>query len=476
MLDIPRMRQVIIDTIPGSSSFGEPPIQTNVYLPSAHTKALRLESNLVVGSRGVGKTFWAAVLQTPSLLSFLGRSLRDLENVEAVAGYSSKDDIDRFPDSGTFTALLENKECTPHDIWRAVIVRWLKSIDTIDVPSDTWDATVQWVRSHPEQIARLVSGADQRLQQEGRRSLIVFDALDRTSSDWQTMDKIVRDLLRCVLWLKPYRSLHAKVFLRIDQFDRTVTNFPDASKLLATKTELFWEPHDLHGLLWQLLCNAYGDDGIFLRRFCADVTQEAFTEGATGWQLPDRIKRNEEKLRGLFEALAGKWMGTDVRRGVPYVWIVSHLADGNKITSPRSFLEAIRAATEDSVVRYPDHGTPLHYESIKRGVQKASSIRISEIAEDYPWIRDYVEPLRGFNVPCRFSDIELQWNESLKVGVPGIMQDRLPPEHLANGWPGIRKDLERIGLFVGMKDGRINMPDLYRIGFGLGRKGGVKPN
>jgi hypothetical protein len=26
-----------------------------------------------------------------------------------------------------------------------------------------------------------------------------------------------------------------------------------------------------------------------------------------------------------------------------------------------------------------------------------------------------------------------------------------------------------------MKDGRINMPDLYRVGFGLGRRGGVKP-
>ena len=26
-----------------------------------------------------------------------------------------------------------------------------------------------------------------------------------------------------------------------------------------------------------------------------------------------------------------------------------------------------------------------------------------------------------------------------------------------------------------MRDGRINMPDLYRVGFGLGRKGGIKP-
>lgn len=37
-------------------------------------------------------------------------------------------------------------------------------------------------------------------------------------------------------------------------------------------------------------------------------------------------------------------------------------------------------------------------------------------------------------------------------------------------------DLERLGIFEKMKDSRINMPDLYRVGFGLGRRGGVKPS
>ncbi|ADP11828.1 hypothetical protein EJP617_21470 [Erwinia sp. Ejp617] len=34
----------------------------------------------------------------------------------------------------------------------------------------------------------------------------------------------------------------------------------------------------------------------------------------------------------------------------------------------------------------------------------------------------------------------------------------------------------RIGVFEERADERIDMPDLYRVGFGLGRKGGVKPN
>jgi hypothetical protein len=53
--------------------------------------------------------------------------------------------------------------------------------------------------------------------------------------------------------------------------------------------------------------------------------------------------------------------------------------------------------------------------------------------------------------------------------------ERLPPEHYEKGWSGVRGDLGALGIFDSMQDGRINMPDIYRVGFGLGRRGGVKP-
>lgn len=51
----------------------------------------------------------------------------------------------------------------------------------------------------------------------------------------------------------------------------------------------------------------------------------------------------------------------------------------------------------------------------------------------------------------------------------------MPPQHAERGWDGLRQDLIRLGIFETKKDGRIDMPDLYRVGFGLGRRGGVKP-
>lgn len=265
MSDAKKIRQAIIDAIPyTTSSYVESPDHRLVYLPPAHAKALRLESNVVVGSRGVGKSFWAAALNTPPLRAMLGTSIRELENIQVRIGFANKENIEAYPNGDVFENLMA-ESFSPYDIWRAVVLRWLAGVVGEMIPVDSWHATTAWVKANPEPLARLVQRANEAFQSKGEKGLIVFDALDRSTHDWQVMDKIVRDLLRVVLWLKSCSMIHTKVFLRDDQFSRTVTDFPDASKLSATKAELTWQPHDLHGLLWQLLCNAPDEHGEILR-------------------------------------------------------------------------------------------------------------------------------------------------------------------------------------------------------------------
>ena len=323
--------------------------------------------------------------------------------------------------------------------------------------------TVAWLKSDPEAAARLMH------QPRNWQGLILFDALDRTSNIWQQMDDIVRGLLRTVLWIKAFPGLYAKVFLREDQAERTVFNFPDASKLTATKADLTWARHDLHGLLWQRLINAPLANGERLRRICEHVEQSGV------WRIAPEMKAESEIQRGAFERLAGPWMGRDKRRGVPYTWSVSHLADGRGQTSPRSFLAAIRQAAEDSNERYSQHEFALHYETVKRGIQKASEIRVQEMAEDYPWVQDMLSALSGLNVPIDFMAVQERWEEKFSAGPQSIASNRLPAQHTERGWDGLRVDLHRLGLIETKKDGRIDMPDLYRVGFGLSRKGGIKP-
>jgi hypothetical protein len=475
MVDVKRVREAIITAIPyGTSSDANATKPGGLYLPRAHVKALRLESSLVIGARGVGKTFWTGALANPSLRGLLGDAVHDLECAHVHVGFAAQMNTPAYPDMDTISNLMK-QGCSPYAIWRAVILRWLANAGQNDIPMGSWLQTVEWVEQNPELLVKTISNASASFAARHEKGLIVFDALDRTSNDWRTMDTIVRELLRVVLWLQSFPSLFAKVFLREDQFGRTVTDFPDASKILATRAELTWQPHDQHGLLWQLLCNAEEPHGALLRGIYRDIVGQLPKNTEYVWMMADAVKQSGGSQKKLFDILAGPWMGKDRRRGVPYVWSVSHLADGRGQTSPRSFLAAIRAAAEDSLDRYGAHPYALHYESIKRGVQKASEIRIDEIQEDYPWVGLLSSPLEGLNVPADYSQIEERWKLRFSDGLNTLRGDRLPPLHLESGWAGTVEDLVRLGIFEVMKDGRINMPDLYRVGFGLGRKGGVKP-
>ncbi len=469
------IRVAIVNALPiATSNYGEVPNKRNVYVPPAHSKALRLECNLVVGARGVGKSFWTTALSDSTLRASLTSEVKELEKTDVYIGFGVNSNIDSYPDKGTFSQLMA-LGCSPYDIWSSVVVRWLDSSNNSSIPKTTWKETVAWVAKNPEKVARLFQHSNQSFQTKSRFGMIVFDALDRSSDDWMQMDTIVRDLLRVVLWLKSFSHLHAKVFLREDQANRTITNFPDASKLLATKAELVWEINDLHGLLWTMLCNAQGTSGQTLRCVYDDVRKSKPHERDGIFYIASEVKRDSAAQRELFDALAGPWMGSGPKRGVPYVWSVSHLADGHGRTSPRSFLAAIRQAAEHSSEKYPLHPYPLHYESIKSGVQKASEIRVNEMAEDYPWVTGVMGPLRGLTVPCEFSMVAALWAPNSASDIFQKTLQELPPQHADRGWEGVRKDLERIGIFETMKDGRVNLPDLYRVGFGLGRRGGVKP-
>ena len=319
MTSAQEIREAIVGALPiSTSNYGEVPNERNVYIPTAHSKALRLECNLVVGARGVGKSFWTAALSDSTLRTSLTNEVKELEQTDVYVGFGSKPNIDAYPDKDTFSKLLKNGH-SPYDIWRSVVVHWLCSVTGTALPAESLSKTVTWVEEHPESVARLAQQADQKFQAVGRFGMIVFDALDRSSDDWTEMDSIVRDLLRVVLWLKAFPRLHGKVFLREDQANRTITNFADASKLLASKATLTWELNDLHGLLWQMLCNVEGKSGEVLRAVYENVRGQKPHSTSGVFYIASEVKRDSAAQRALFEALAGSWMGNGAKRGVPYV-------------------------------------------------------------------------------------------------------------------------------------------------------------
>jgi hypothetical protein len=471
------LRNALIAALPDDPAHhtGTPETR-HVYIPPGHIKALRLDCALVIGTRGVGKTFWSSALQSGEIRKMLGSSVANLEKVEVRPGFGIESQSGKYPDADTIRDLL-GSHISPYDVWRAVLARCFGPEANRSVPTVTWKDTCLWVARNPEDFAHLLESAQERFVQQNSHGLIVFDSLDRTATDWTTMDALIKELLRVALLLKGFRRLHAKVFLRDDQYrPERIATFPDASKLLSTKVDLTWAPQDLHGLLWQYLLNAAGNHGEILRSLYQQVTSDRLQDSeARPWMVSDNVKTSDLIQKRLFEELAGSWMGRDHRRGIPYSWVVGHLADGKRQASPRSFIAAIKKAGEVSAERYSAHPHPLHYEGIKRGVQAASAIRVNEMTEDYPWISQLMAPLKGQTVPCDFGLIQARWDLRPELPQSLSSEGRLPPEHLENGWAGLRRDLESLGVFESMKDMRINMPDIFRVGFGLGRRGGVRP-
>ena len=334
------------------------------------------------------------------------------------------------------------------------------------------------MNAHPEIIDQLFYQRDREFDQQNIYFLILFDALDRCSDDWRTMNRAIRGLLQIALEMGSYRRLRVKVFLRSDQLAETeVASFPDASKVLSSNVRLNWPRRDLYGLLWHYLAN--GPYGGLIRNFLGEDHWDPVQVGTQSVFQMKLGMRQESRQRELFHTLAGPWMGRGPKRGFPYTWIPNHLADTEGLVSPRSFIAALREAAEQTINQHSSHSFALHYDSIKRGVQAASSIRVHELQEDYPWVHRVLTPLQGMIVPCEFKDVTARWEEvgTLRSLFNDVLQNavKLPPPNIDRGAVGLREDLETLGVFQRIRDGRVNIPDVYRVGYGLGRKGGVRP-
>lgn len=471
-IDMKTARQALVE-LPDGTSHGELPKPESVYLPRSHLKATDPNSLLVTGMRGAGKTFWWSALQDSDVRQLVGQSTGKATVTHTGFGVPSRDD---YPSRDTLQELMSDG-VDPRILWRTVQA-WQLAPNSHPLRQQKeweWADRVRYVSNHIEPIEHLFRECDYEFNRQGVYCLILFDALDRCADNWQDMYRMIRGLLQTALDMRGYQRLRVKVFLRSDQVDETkVADFSDASKVLSSAVELNWPSHELYGLLWHYLAN--GPHGADFRKFLtADDWQSVEAGGQRVFSVPRSLISKGEYQREKFHAIAGPWMGRGPKRGFPYTWIPNHLADTEGRVSPRSFLAALKTAAEDTSDLYPVHDHALHYDSIKRGVQEASKIRVSEIQEDYPWVHQIVSPLKGMVVPCTFDEIAERWQldplaEAVKQG-----EVKLRPRHIEQGPDGIRADLESLGVFFRMRDGRVNIPDVFRVGYGLGRRGGVRP-
>lgn len=436
-----------------------------------HRPALDPDRALVVGNRGMGKSFWTRALANPATLAHVAKTFPELKLVEVVVGFDASERVEEVaPNENAIQQALKDGR-NPDSLWRAVLVRVAKEKGGTVPDGFSKDrrlsSQARWVDEHQENVDAILTALDDIYFKRKKKLVVVFDALDRLGSDWASKRLLVRSLVQRALAARSYRSIRLKLFMRRDQFeDPLLFQFPDGSKISNQRVELRWSPTELYTLLFSTLAR---DPlaGCALEKIKADLSLESYVD-------------TSERHRLLVEAIAGEFMGTNHKRGRVFTWLPLHLSDARGETSPRTFLTAWREA---ALHEPPPERLALDHRGIQWGVSKASGDRVSELREDYPWIERALAPLRGEHVPMDAKALVGLWrrkktaSEILRLAGS---ENYLPPVNLSAAASAgddlddaLISDLAAIGIVEVRPNEKINVPDIFRLAAGIKRRGGV---
>ncbi|MBH2020729.1 MAG: hypothetical protein I8H91_14630 [Burkholderiales bacterium] len=480
------IRQALIN-LPITSAWEnlQSPQPSEIYVPLLHNKALSQDVSIVEGMRGAGKSFWTAVLaddETRKLVADVA-NIQKLNNLIVRIGFGLSLDNESFPTAKRISSLID-QGCTADDVWRSVLLRHLlKELERPMPFDDGVDAAALWVKGNRNPADHYLTECDLDLAQRGKVLLLLFDSLERLADDWGHIRKILSAALQLGLECRTRRAIRLKFFLRPDMVeeDDEIWRFADSSKLLHSMEKLTWRSNDLFGLILLHLANS-PSVGFAFRQEITKQTHIAWQKSDGAYSLPQGLTMGEQPLRSIVEALAGAWVGNSSKRGFTFTWIPTHLSDAKGRLSPRSILLAFRHAAQWTEDRHADHKNALHYEGIQQGVVEASRIRINEIKEDYPWVGPLLEALKGATVPLKLDELTEKWPEScIKASLDAAEEkQRLPPRRYSSDpnrkgdMQALVDDLVELAILYRTEDKRLNMPDIFRVGFGIKRKGGVK--
>lgn len=449
-----------------------------------HEGALDPSRPIVIGDRGTGKSFWTgALLDTDrrERLSAVYPRLA-LDKIDVELGFGGDEFSSAHPTSNELSDLLK-LGFSAEAIWRAVMLSVLPApVRPAEVTTGDWRRSVAWIAEDPALRRAQFQAADKYLVGQGRQLLVIFDALDTLSSDWDEISKLMRGLLQVGLFLRPARGLRLKLFLRPDMVDDPqLWAVGDSSKLRHDEVMLAWTRRDLHALLIQYLAN-HDETRALIQQYTRDNFNKELNYESDRFEVPSELLTDETAQQKFFASVAGNYMGRSATKGRTYTWVPNHLANAKGHAAPRSFLLALGVAAE----RSEGNLVALEVEGIKEGVRQASQSRMRELGEDYRWIDAVFRPLRDMQVPIDRRDVMNRWKagkviaaitKEMKADTTGRY---LPPPRIASQTDdsathaALIDTLDHLGIIEVIGDGRLNMPDLFRLAAGVKRMGGVK--
>ncbi|HCF59625.1 MAG TPA: hypothetical protein DFS52_16720 [Myxococcales bacterium] len=445
-----------------------------VFLPLArHRLALRPEVVVVQGERGAGKT---------AMFNLVQRHGSELRRLFDEPGIPDATWLDAFSESRAHPAALVLDDLSakhPQDtalraFWMAHLLGRLvdEGVQGAALPAPFAELRalaptdpgkwLAWAEQNPGALMERLDAVDQQLAHTGQMVFATYDSLDRIGDlDRSHRQRLIRALLS--LWLSlaaRYGNLRAKVFLRHDLFEDAERSFADASKLRPRSVSLSWDVESLFRLVVRHLANrgpAIEEAVEWLEAIRGLSLRPSKDLGLMPGELPEPARR------AFATAVAGEIMGAGVKKGYTHRWIPDRLQDADGRIVPRSILRLLGEAARHALLAPMGKGRPLLKPiDLAAALIETSRQRSNELAEEYLVVQR-LENLRGATMLLERKDV------ARRLARPVGAQDRLPEDGEL-----VLEELRRIGVLEERRDGRIDVPDIYRYGYDIKRKGGVR--
>jgi hypothetical protein len=454
-----------------------PPVSVFLPLPQ-HGLALRPEVVIIEGSRGAGKT---ALFR---LIKELGDRVPDFLRDRSIPGAWWVDGFSEDKAHPSVAALDELVSQLPPERDAQLRAFWavhlLSRLERAGVPGAAVPSgVVELLREAPHDVTGWSLKAEARISEvmaaldrvddevaaKSRYVFVSYDHLDRLGmldATRTTRTRLVKALV--ALWLSNatrLRSVRGKIFLRPDLFEEAEQSFPDASKLRPRSVSLDWDTESLYRLVVRHLANS-GPSTEPFRAWLAQKVQVPLNPHAIspdfGW-VPQGM--GVEGQRAFASALAGEVMGSGTKKGYTYRWIPARLKDAGGRITPRSMLRLIGYAAREALSNPPGQGALMLPTHLTGALPQVSRDRVNELSEEYAFVKR-LSALEGQTVLMDRRKV------ATLLGKPSAADDTSKKDGDA-----LLDEMLRIGVLQIRSDGRIDVPDIYRYGFGIKRKGGA---
>lgn len=450
----------------------------DIFAPETHAAALAPGVPIVVGPRGAGKSFWSGVLGQDETRNAAAKAYPNLGLDRVQVGFGFTGAVGGS--EGVTPEMLNScvgTEATQEEakgFWWATILR-AATKGAGDTPlgfKESVQMALDW-----EERNKILDKLEKHYLTQNSTFLVVYDALDAVANTWPRRRFLTEALLEVVWAMRAYRRIKVKLFLRPDQIDDDALRFVELPKLRNGAVRLRWSGADLYGLLYARLILSQ-----------ADPARNAFHQLLQSLNIPAAdqetilaqqwaLAHNVENQSRVMTALAGSYMGDGHKKGKTYDWPIAHLADAFSEVTPRSFLGLMIAASRYGGAPDDRAITP---EGIRHGLRAASKTRVDQLHLEFLWIKGVLAPLAGLLLPQEEDEVFKAWrktNTLAQMIADAKTSNYLPPFEIteANNERDLFLALQRIGVMFSRKDGRLDMPDLFRVAAKLLKKGGTAP-